>query len=468
MDYKIVNVKKEKDKVKLDVEVANNNFSKAVGKAYKNISQKANIPGFRKGKIPYQVIDVNFGKQYVLNEAASIAISELYPKIIDNADISPIDYPQVKFNQITENKPLGVELTIPVEPEIKAPSYKGIKVSAAPIEVEDKEVEKQIEEMREKFASLEPVEEDRPAEKGDYVTIDFEGRVDGKELEGGKADDFVLEIGSKTLTPQFEDSIAGMKKGDKKKVKFGLPQQIERSDLAGKEAEFTVKLKEIKKKIAPDLDEEFLKNAGDYESRQELEKEIRENLERRKEESRKEEIVGKIVSQLTEKAGIAVPQAMVKNRTNQLKEEFEKNLKAQNIAKQNYLRAAGVTESDLEEQLKKRAEIEIQQYLLFKALEKLEKKNIEPKEEDMKKEADQILERYQKDEEKKKVEEYLDTPQGKENLASSIRRRNMIDLLVKNAKVVDRKEEEKQDKKIVTPQGEKAGSEKKLWTPNEK
>ncbi len=468
MEYKIVNLKKEEDKVNLEVEVNNNYFSKAVGKAYKKISQQANIPGFRKGKVPYQVIDVNFGKQYVLNEAASISISELYPRIIDNAKIDPIDYPQVKFNQVVENKPLGIELTIPVEPEIKAPDYKGIQVSAAPVEVEQNEIEKQIESMREKFSSLEPVEEDREAKKGDYVTIDFKGTVDGKELEGGQADDFVLEIGSKTLTPQFEDSIQGMKKGDDKKIMFTLPQQIERADLAGKEAEFKVKLKEIKKKVVPDVDEEFLKDAGEYESKEEFEEEIRNDIARRKKESRKEEVAGKIIAQLIEKAGIAAPAAMVKNRTEQLKQEFEKNLKMQNIAKQSYLKAAGVTESSLDEQFKKRAEIEVQQYLLFKALEKAEKKKIEPKEEDIKKEAASIAQRYQKDEEKKKIEEYLGTPQGKENLISSLRRRNLIDLLIKNAKVVDKKEDEAKDKKVVTPSGEKASTKKKLWTPNTK
>jgi len=323
--------------------------------------------------------------------------------------------------------------------------------------------------MRDKFSSLEPVEEDRAAEKGDYVTIDFQGQVDGKELEDGRANDYVLEIGSKTLTPEFEDSIAGMKKGEEKKVTFTLPQQIERADLAGKEAEFTVKLKEIKKKVVPEVDKEFLKNAGDYESKDEFEKEIRKELARRKEEVRREEIVGKIVSQLIEKAGITVPQAMVGNRVNQLKKEFDNNLKAQNISRQNYLKAARITESGLDLQFRKRAEIEIQQYLLFKALEKAEKKNVEPKEEDIKKEAEKIVARYQKEEEKKKVEEYLNSPRGKENLASSIRRKNMIDLLIKNAKVVEEKEGiAKEDKKILTPENKTASSEKKLWTPNQK
>jgi len=467
LDYKIHDVKKEKNSVTLDVEVTNKYLNKAAGKAYKKISQQAKIPGFRKGKVPYQVIDVNFGKQYVLNEAASIAISELYAQILDNAKINPIDYPKVNFKQIEESKPLKVELNIPVEPKVEAPDYKGIEVSAAPVEVKDQEVERHIEHMRERFSSLEPVEEDRSAQKGDYVTIDFQGRVDGKELEDSKADDFVLEIGSKTLTPQFEDSIAGMKKGEQKKVQFTLPQQIERADLAGKEAEFDVKLKEIKKKIVPEIDKEFLKNAGDYENKEEFVKEIRENIAQKKEESRKEEIVGKIIAKLIEKADISAPTAMVKNRARQLKEEFEKNLKAQNISKQNYLKAAQVNESVLDEQFNKRAEVEVKQYLLFKALEEKEKQKIEPKTDDLNKEAQQILERYQKEEEKKKVKEFLDSPHGKENLASSLRRKNMVDLLVKNAKVVE-KEEKPEGKKIITPEGKKADADKKLWTPNQK
>ncbi len=464
MDYKIMNKEAQKDQVKLEVEVSKKHFNKAKGKAYKKISQQANIPGFRKGKIPYEVIDVNFGKQYVLNETASIAVSELYAQIIQNANINPIDYPQVKFTQVAEDKPLLVELAIPVEPEIEAPDYKGIEVSAAPVEVKDQEVEKQVENMRQKYSSLEPVEEDRAAQKGDHVTIDFQGMVEGKELEGGKADDFVLEIGSKTLTPQFEESLEGMKKGEGKKVKFTLPQQIERADLAGKEAEFDVTLKEIKKKVVPEIDKEFLKNAGDYESKEEFEKEIRESIAQKKEESRKEEIVGKIINQLIKKADISAPPAMVKNRTDQLKQEFEKNLKAQNISKQNYLKAAGIAEPALEEQFKKRAEIEVQQYLLFKALEEAEEDKIAPKEEEIKKEADKIIDRYQKEEEKKKVKEFLETDQGKQNLTSSIKRKNMIDILVDSAKVTD----QKQEKKIVTPQGQKAGSDKKLWTPNQK
>ncbi|MDZ7837401.1 MAG: trigger factor [Actinomycetota bacterium] len=466
MDYKILDVTKEKDKVKLDLEIQNKYFNKAVGKAYKKISQKANIPGFRKGKVPYQVIDTNFGKQYVFNEAASIALSELYPQVIDNADINPIDYPQVKFKEITEGKPLGVELTVPVEPEIKAPDYTKVEVGAKPAEVSQEEIDNYIDRVRDKYSSLEPVNEDKKAQEGDFVTIDFEGKVDGKVLEDGKSEDFVLEIGSKTLTPEFEKAIVGMKKGEEKTIDFTLPQNIKRDDLAGKKAEFKVKLKEIKKKVIPEIDKDFLKDVGDYESREEFEKEVKEDLSQQKEQGRREEILGKIIDQLIEKADIKAPAAMVQNRTEQMKKEFDNSLKTQNINKKNYLQATGMDESVLEQQFKQRAEIEIKQYLLFKALEKAEKDKIEPAEEDINKEAEQIISNYKKEEEKKKIESYLQTPEGKENLASSVRRKNLIDKLINSAKVVDREEEP--EKKVITPESQEGKQEKKLWTPNQK
>ncbi|MDD3776796.1 MAG: trigger factor [Actinomycetota bacterium] len=466
MDYKILDVKKEKDKVTLNLEIQGKYFNKALGKAYKNISQKANIPGFRKGKVPYQVIDTNFGRQYVLNKAASISVSELYPQIIDNANIDPIDYPGVKFKEIADGKPLGVEITIPVEPEIKAPGYDKLEVTAKPAEVTQEEIDSYIDRIREKYSSLEPVDGDDPAKDGDYVTIDFEGMVEGQELEDGKSEDFVLEIGSKTLTPEFEKSIIGMKKGEEKTVEFTLPDNIRRNDLAGKKAEFKVKLKEIKKKVVPEVDKEFLKEAGDYQDKKEFEQEIKKDLSQQKEQARKEEILGQVIEQLIERADIKAPAAMVRNRTEQMKSEFENTLKNQKINKKNYLQATGMDETVLEQQFAQRAEAEIKQYLLFKALEKAEKDKIEPKEEDVKKEADQIIANYSKEEEKKKIEDYLQTPEGKENLLSSIRRRNLMDKLIGSAKVVDKKKESpKKEKKTEEKQG---GQTKKLWTPGQK
>jgi len=252
------------DKVKLDLEIANSYLRKSVNKAYKDISNKAKIPGFRKGKIPNQMIDLNFGKKYVLSEAASISISELYPEIIMGEDIKPIDHPKINITQLEEDLPLGFEVVVDVEPQPKLPAYKGIKATGLSVEVTEEEVEKQVDNIRNKFATLESVEDDKPAVKGDYATIDFTGKIDGKEFGGGSAEDYVLEIGSNTLFKEFEDTLIGMKKGDKKSVTITLPDNIENRKLTGKQADFDISIKEIKRKVLPEVDEDFLKNMGDY------------------------------------------------------------------------------------------------------------------------------------------------------------------------------------------------------------
>ncbi|MFO7928920.1 MAG: hypothetical protein R6U35_04575, partial [Candidatus Humimicrobiaceae bacterium] len=255
---------------------------------------------------------------------------------------------------------------------------------------------------------------------------------------------------------------------EEKKAKFKLPPNIKRKDLSGKEAEFEVKLKEIKKKVVPEVDENFLKDVGDYEDEKEFREDIKEKLVEQKKQLRRNKIVEQIIDDLLGEANITAPRAMVDNRVKQLNDEFERNLNAQKVNKKSYLKALNISEEDLNKQLRERAEREVQEYLLLKSLEEKEKDNIEPKEEDIEKEKEELIKQYNKDEEKKKVQDFLNTPQGKENLTSSVRRRNLINLLVKNAKVVEEKKEgKKSGKELHVPEGSKTGkgSEKKLWTP---
>ena len=180
MSYTIKSQKKlDKNNTKLEVEIYNSYFKKQIGNAYREISQKANLPGFRKGKIPHQVNDSNFGKPYVLQEAASRSISELYPEIIETSKLKPVDYPKIKISQIEEDKPFGFEAEIQLEPEITLPRYKGIRVNAISSQVSEEEIQSQIDNIRKNFSVLEPVEDDRLVSEGDFVTIDFTGKIEG-------------------------------------------------------------------------------------------------------------------------------------------------------------------------------------------------------------------------------------------------------------------------------------------------
>ncbi len=461
MSYKVKNLKKVEDnKVLLDLEITNNYLKKSLNAAYKEISSKAKIPGFRPGKIPYNIIDLNFGKEYVLNEAASIAISELYPQIIEESNIKPIDYPKVKINSIGEDIPLGFEITVEVEPEIIPPKYKDIELIALSEEVVEEEVNKQIDILRNNYATLEAVEVDRPAGKGDFVIVDFVGTIDGKDFEGNSAQDYTLEIGSHTLFKDFENALIGMKKGEHKSIDLVLPDNIANKDLAGKQAHFEIDLKEIKTKVLPELNEDFLSNFGDYKSIEEFKNFISEKLSEQKKKARREKLIKDLLDNLVNNAVFQVPEPMIASRIRLFKEDLDNYLEQNKISKENYLKAFGLDEEKFNQNLREAAVREVKEYLIISAIKRAEAKNIEPTDEQIAQEKEKILNSYQKEEDKKKAQEYLESEDGKRDLIESLRQRNLFDFLIKNARIKEEKSLRKEESL-----GEVESSEKKLWVP---
>ena len=415
------------------------------------------------------MIDTNFGKQYVLNEAASLSISELYPGIIQESEFMPITYPKVKITQIDEGKPLGFEIELELEPELKLPRYKGLEVTAAPGSVSDEELEDQIDKIRKNFASLEPVDDKKPVAQGDYVTIDFNGVIDGNAFEGGSAQDYSLEVGSNTLFEGFEDALVGMKKGENKNITLVMPENIGNKNLVNKKAVFAITLKEVKKRVLPDIDKGFLKNLGEYKDEEDFRKNIRANLEDQKERNRKGQIIGQIMGKAMEGIKEEIPGAMIDNRVKQIEKDLEEGLKKQKINKDNYLKAINITEAQFNEEINKRAAQEVKEYLIFKAMEKAEEKNIKPSEKEIDEEKKNILEKYKEEKESNKVKEYLEKPGGMNELFVTLKRRKLIDLLISSSKIVEEvKKADKIDKKeLWTPEKDKKEEkkEKKLWTP---
>ncbi|MBE3035591.1 MAG: trigger factor, partial [Candidatus Atribacteria bacterium] len=437
-------------KVVLDLEITSNYLNKSISTAYKDLSQKAKIPGFRKGKIPYNIIDINFGKEYVLNEAANIAISELYPKIIEESNLKPIDYPKVKINNIKEDEALDFEVTVEVEPEINLPNYKGIEVSGISEQVTEDEVQKQIDVLRSHYATLEPVDEGRKAVKRDFVILDFDGKIDGKDFEGGSAQDYTLEIGSKTLFEDFEGALIGMIKNEKKDIRLALPKNIANKELAGKNADFNIFVKEVKRKILPKVDEEFLKNFGEYKGIEDFTEYLRGKILEQKQRIRRERMVFDIVNYLVEKSKFDVPEPMISSRIDHMMEDFENELKEHKINREGYIKSLNITEEQLQNNVKQSAVREIKEYLIFNALEKAEEKNIEPGDWQIEEEAKKLLANYEKEEEKNKVSDYLKNDAGKKELSASLRRKNLFDMLIKDAKIVeviDNKEEKSKAKR---------------------
>jgi trigger factor len=436
LSFKLKNLKKlENNKVLLELEISNSYLKKSLNVTYKDISQKAKIPGFRPGKVPYNVIDANYGREYVLNEAATTSISDLYPKIIDDLKIMPIDYPKVKIVNVGEDVPLDVEVTVEVEPEISAPVYKGIEATGISEEVTDEDVQKQIDNLRNNYAALEAVEEDKAVQKGDYVIIDFEGRIDGKEFEGNSAQDYTLEVGSGTLFEGFEEGLISMKKGENKKITVKMPEQIPDKEIAGKEAVFSIDLKEIKRKSLPELDEAFLKNFGEYKDLEEFKSFMSDRISEQKKKMRRDRIISDIINSLVGSLKLDVPEPMIANRIEHFNEDLKKELDEHKISKSDYLKAYNLTEESFNSNLRQTAIKETKEYLVINALEKSESEKIEPSQSQIAQEKEKILAGNVKESEKNKLKSYLDSEAGKESVKDSIKRRNLFDLLIKNAKI---------------------------------
>jgi len=469
LSYTIKSKKRlDKNRAKLGIEISNNYYKKQIGNAYREISKKAKIPGFRKGKIPAQVIDANFGKTYVLQEAASRSISELYPQIIEESEFKPIDYPRISITQMEEGKPLGFDAEIELEPDLVLPKYKGITVKAVPAQVTDGELEQQIDNIRKNFASLEPLEDGVPAARGDFVTIDFKGEIDGNEFEGGSAQDYSLEIGSGTLFPEFEDNIVGMKKGDKKHISLILPEDTGKSELAGKTAEFEISVKEIKKRVLPGLDDDFLKNLGKYDSVDDFKGQLKERLQEQKKNHRQSMIVGQIIEHISKNLKETIPEPMVKNSMERIKKDLDEGLGKQKLSRQDYIKALNITEEKLESQIRERAQREVTDYLIFKALEKSESAGIQVSDEEVEKEKEDLIARYEKEEDRKKLKEYFEEDGARDQLAGTIKRRKLLLQLERNVKIVEEvpKADKIDDKeKIWTPEKEGDKPRGRLWTP---
>ncbi len=444
MSYSIKSQEKlEKNKVKLKVEVSDGYFKKSLGKAYRDISGKAKIPGFRKGRIPYEIIDINYGKEYVLAEAANISISELYPEIIESSDIKPIDYPKVDIDgEILENKPVNFLITVDVEPEAELANYKGIKAKGLPTEVEEEEVDAQIENLRNRFASLEPIDEKEVSRNRDIATIDFKGTIDGKEFEGGSYNDFILDIGAGRLYKEIEKALVGLKKGEEKTVNVKMPKEIENKEIAGKKAEFNLKIKEIKRKILPEVDAEFLKNMGDFENVEALREFIKTNIKEQKENARQNKIFSDIVEYLIANSKIDIPKIMTENEVKELKHDFDHKLEDQKITKDQYLSYFNITEEKFESDFEQRALNNVKEYIIFNTLENKLRKEIEPNDKEIEEEKERIIKNSTKAEDKKKLEDYFKTPTGEKNIKSSIRRKKLVDILIKNAKIKEISAEE--------------------------
>ena len=401
--------KLEKNMAKLTVEVPAENVEKAIQGAYNKMKKSINIPGFRKGKAPRQLIEKMYGKEVFYNDAIDAMLPSAYSDAVEECGEEIVSHPQIDVVQIESGKPFVFTATVAVKPAVELGEYKGIQVEKAPIEVKDEEIEAEIAKEREANSRTVTVD-DRAVAQGDIVTLDFEGFVDGVAFEGGKGENYDLTIGSNTFIPGFEDQLVGAEIGKELDVNVTFPEEYGAKELAGKAAVFKCKVNGIKVKELPAVDDEFAQEVSEFDTLDEYKADIKAKLLKEKEEeaarAKEDAVIGKII----EGAKMEIPDAMVEYQTRQMLDEFAQRIQSQGISLEQYFQFTGLTEEKYMEEMKPRALQNIQSRLVLEAVAKAE--NLVAEEADIDEEIKKMADMYKM--EADKIKELLGERQMEE------------------------------------------------------
>ena len=401
--------KLEKNMAKLTVEVPAENVEKAIQGAYNKMKKSINIPGFRKGKAPRQLIEKMYGKEVFYNDAIDAMLPSAYSDAVEECGEEIVSHPQIDVVQIESGKPFVFTATVAVKPAVELGEYKGIQVEKAPIEVKDEEIEAQIAKEREANSRTVTVE-DRAVAQGDIVTLDFEGFVDGVAFEGGKGENYDLTIGSNTFIPGFEDQLVGAEIGKELDVNVTFPEKYGAKELAGKTAVFKCKVNGIKVKELPAVDDEFAQEVSEFDTLDEYKADIKAKLLKEKEDeaarAKEDAVIGKII----EGAKMEIPDAMVEYQTRQMLDEFAQRIQSQGISLDQYFQFTGLTEEKYMEEMKPRALQNIQSRLVLEAVAQAE--NLVAEEADIEEEIKKMADMYKM--EADKIKELLGERQMEE------------------------------------------------------
>ncbi|EST13463.1 trigger factor [Sporolactobacillus laevolacticus] len=411
----------------LTFEVDAESFNQALDKAFKKVVKKVNVPGFRKGRVPRVLFEQRFGVEALYEDAIDFVLPDAYSEAIDQTGIEPVDKPQVDVEEIGKGKKLVLKADVTVKPEVKLGEYKGLEVEEKNTEVTDEDVDHEIKHLQERYAEL-VVKEDGEVAKGDTAVIDFDGYVDGKQFEGGKAENYSLEIGSGSFIPGFEDQLVGVEVGAEKDVVVTFPEDYHAEELKGKEATFKVTVHEIKQKQLPELDDEFAKDVDDeVETLAALKEKIKNHEKEHKEADATNSKRDSVVQQAAANAEIDIPEVMISNEQDNILKEFEQRLKAQGMTLEMYTSFSGTDQDALRDQMKDDAEKRVRANLTLEAIAKAE--SIEASEEDVEEELKKMAEQY-----KITADQIKAAMGGTDLIKGDIKLRKAVDFLVENSK----------------------------------
>lgn len=418
----------EKNMAKLTIEVSAEEFEQAIEKAYQKNKGKMSVPGFRKGKVPRKMIEKMYGTGVFYEDAANAIIPEAYARELENCDLDIASQPSIDVVQIESGKPFIFTAEVATKPEVELGEYKGVEVEKKTVEVTDEDVDKALEDERNKQSRMVPVE-GRAVEDGDMVTIDFEGFVDGVAFEGGKGTDYPLTIGSHSFIDTFEEQLIGKNIGDEVEVNVTFPEQYQATELQGKPAMFKVNIKEIKAKELPELDDDFAQDVSDFDTLAEYKEDIRKKLVEKKEEEAKEQFEEDVVEKVVSNAKMEIPAPMVDLQVRTMADNFARRISSQGLTMEQYMQFTGMTEDKMLEQMRPQAVKTIESRLVLEAIVKAE--NIEASEEELNKELEKMASMYQMEVEK--LNELI-SDKEKESMKLDIAVQKAVDFIVENAK----------------------------------
>ncbi|WP_270650081.1 trigger factor [Megamonas funiformis] len=367
----------ENHKVVLTIEVPAEELDKGIKAACKSLANRVNIPGFRKGKAPRRILEMNIGKEAILDEAFDRVAQKAFEEALKQENLDPVDRPQVDIVTLEEGKDVVFKATITPVPEVTLGEYKGLKVAKDAVEVKDEQVEEQVKNILNHHAKMVDAEEGATVANDDFITLDFKGEVDGVAFAGGEGKDYPLQIGSHSFIDTFEDQLVGLKVGEEKDVNVTFPEEYHAKDLAGKAAVFHCKINSIKHKEMPELTDEFVKASTSYESIEDMKAKLRENIEKNAQREADTKRRNEILKQATDNITVDIPEVMVENRVSNMIQELSVNLENQGMNLDAYLKYANMDMAKLREQYKESAAIAVKTDLMLDAVAKAEDIKVE-------------------------------------------------------------------------------------------
>lgn len=419
--------KLEKNMAKLTIEVAPEELEKAIERAYQKNKKGISIPGFRKGKVPRQMIEKMYGREVFYEDAVNDLLPDAYSKALDECEENIVSSPKIEVVQVEAGRPFIFTAEVALKPEIGLGKYKGVKVDKIDTEVSEEEVNAEIEKERERNARNIAVE-DRAVKDGDMTVLDFEGFVDGVAFEGGKGENYSLTIGSGAFIPGFEEQLIGAEIGKETEVNVTFPENYQAEELRGKAAVFKCTIKEIKEKELPELDDEFASEVSEFETLAEYREDVKKNIRERKESEAKSEKEDAVIDAIINDSDIELPEAMIETQQRQMVDEFAQRIQMQGLTLEQYYQFTGSSYEMLVEQVRPQAEKRIKSRLVLESV--AAKENIEVSEEDYTKELGKMAEMYQM--EVDKVREMV-SESGKKNIMEDIAVQKAVEFVVENA-----------------------------------